>query len=228
MKRIGILFTCIVTAFLFISLNQANAQVQVTRGSTHHYSVAPISGPSTYDYHWSVTPGGTTSDFGTRDTTDDVVWDGATGLYTITVYPTHQVSGCAGSNQTLIVDVVDMNIVWSSTYSTQCPKTDNQSGDFILFANYTGLTGAWSLKYSIDGTAEQTIYIAAGNSATVNIGGFVNPSVTIPAIHTICISSVTTPDNYTLNYTGAEFDAATRLYTVTVDPTPNTSGIIQF
>jgi hypothetical protein len=227
MKRIGILFTCIVTALPFISVNQINAQVQVTRGSTHHYSVAPISGPSTYNYNWSVTPGGTTSGFGTKDTTNDVVWNGATGLYTITVYPTHQVSGCAGSNQTLIVDVVDMNIIWSSTNSIQCPKTDNQSGDFTLFANYTGLTGAWSFKYSIDGTAEQTVNIAAGNSATVIIDGFVNPSVTIPAIHTIRISSVTTPDNYTLNYTGAESDAAARLYTVTVDPTPNTSGIIQ-
>jgi hypothetical protein len=228
MKRIGILFTCIVTAFLFVCVNHANAQVQVTRGSTHHYSVAPVSGPVTYDYHWSITPGGTTSDFGIAETTNDVVWDGAMGLYTITVYPTRQVSGCAGSNQTLFVDVVDMNIVWSSTNSTQCPKTDNQSGDFTLFADYTGLTGAWSFKYSIDGTAEKTVNMAAGNSATLNIDGFTNSSVTIPAIHTIRITSVTTPDNYTVNYTGAEFDAATRLYTVTVDPTPYTSGIIQY
>jgi hypothetical protein len=227
MKRIGIIYSCFVTALLFYSVNNVNAQVQVTKGSIHHYSVSPIPGAATYDYHWSVTPGGTSSDFGTSDTTNDIIWDGATGIYTITVYPTKPVSNCAGSNQILLINVVDMNIVWSSTSSTQCPKTDNQSGDFTLFADYTGVTGAWSFKYSIDGAAEQTVNIAAGNSANVSIDGFTNASSTAPAIHTIRISSITTPDNYTVNYTGTEVDASTRLYTVTVDPTPNTSGIIQ-
>jgi hypothetical protein len=227
MTKIGTLFFYIVAVFLLCCTNQSNAQVQVTSGSVHHYSVSPITGSPTYDYHWSVTPGGTSSDFGSADTTNDVLWDGATGLYIITVYPTRPVSGCAGSNQTLSVNVVDMNITWSSTGSTQCPRTDNQSGDFTLFADYTGVSGAWSFKYLIDGSAEQTVIIAAGNSATVTIEGFTNASVTTPEVHTIRISSVTTPDNYTLNYTGAESDAATRLYSVTVDPTPNTSGIIQ-
>lgn len=228
MKKLGVLFFCFVTAILLFGVNHVRAQVQVTQGSTHHYSVAPVSGPSVYNYHWSVTPIGSSSDFGIKDSTQDIIWDGATGLYTITVYAEKPVSGCSGSNQTLLVEVVAMNIDWSFTSSTECPRTDNQSGDFILVANYTGLTGAWSFSYSIDNAVEQTVNIAEGNSGTVNIEGFTNPSFTTPAAHTIRITSVISPDKYVLNYTGVEFDAATRIYTVTVDPTPNTSGIIQY
>ena len=227
MKRIGIIFCCFVTALVFYSVNNVNAQVQVTKGSTHYYSVSPVPGTATYDYHWSVTPGGTSSEFGIADTTNDIIWDGATGIYTISVYPTKPVSGCAGNSQILLINVADMNIAWSSTSSTQCPKTDNQSGDFSITADYTGVTGAWSFKYSIDDTDEHTINVAAGNSAIVNIDGFTNASSITSAIHTIRITSVTTPDNYTVNYTGTEFDAATRLHIVTVNPTPGTSGIIQ-
>jgi hypothetical protein len=89
------------------------------------------------------------------------------------------------------------------------------------------VTGAWSFTYRIDGLTEQTVNVASGNSAIVNIDGFTNTSGTVPAIHTIRISSATTPDNYTVSYSGTESDASTRLYIVTVDPTPNTSEIIQ-
>lgn len=227
MKRIGIIFSCLVTAIAFYNVNSVNAQVQVTKGSTHHYSVSPVPGTATYDYHWSVTPGGTLSDIGASDTTNDIIWDGAAGSYTIAVYPTKPVSNCAGSSQFLLINVVDMNIAWSSNSSIQCPKTDNQTGDFSIAAHYNGVIGAWSFKYSIDDAVEQTVNIAEGNSAVVHIDGFTNASSTTPAIHTIRISSITTPDNYTVNYTGIEIDAATRLHKVTVDPTPGTSGIIQ-
>ena len=227
MKRFGIILNCFVTALLFNGIINANAQVQVTKGSIHHYSVSPIPDTASYNYHWTVTPGGTSSDFGTAASTNDILWDGATGLYTITVYSTKPVSNCAGNNQTLLIDIVDMKIVWTDTGSIQCPKTDNQSGDFFIIADYTGVTGAWSFTYRIDGSVEQTVNVASGNSAIVNIDGFTNASGTVPAIHTIRISSVTTPDNYTVSYSGTESDADTRLYIVTVDPTPNTSGIIQ-
>ncbi len=227
MKRFGIILYCFVTALLFNGIINLNAQVQVSKGSIHHYSVSPLPDTASYDYHWMVTPGGTSSYFGTDDTTNDILWDGAAGLYTITVYPTGIVSGCAGGNQTLLISIVEMNIVWSSTGSTQCPKTDNQSGNFSITADYTGITGAWSFTYRIDDAAEQLVTVAAGNIATIDINGFTNTSGTTPVIHTIRISSITTPDNYTFNYSGMESDAFTRLYNVTVDPTPNTSGIIQ-
>jgi hypothetical protein len=227
MKKNNLIIGFSVAALLMFCYSSAQAQVNVTKGSTHRYSVSPLPGSATYDYHWSVTPGGTSSTFGTADTSDAIVWDGAPGTYTITIYPTKPVSGCAGNNQTLIVNVIGMSIAWSATSSTQCPRTDNQTGDFSVVANYTGVTGAWSFSYIIDSGTEQTVNVASGNSSTVNITGFTNTSNTAAATHTIHITSVTTPDNYTVNYTGTEPDAATRLYTVTVESTPGTSGIIQ-
>ena len=67
-----------------------------------------------------------------------------------------------------------MNIVWSATTSTQCPKTDNQTGDFSLTATYTGITGAWSFKYSIDEGTEQTVSVASGTTSSVAVTGFAN------------------------------------------------------
>jgi len=226
MKKINILLSALVTCFLLICAGNINAQVQVTKGSTHTYSVTPLPGAATYNYVWSTT-GGTTSAFGTAATTNNIVWDGTAGAYTITVYPVKPVSSCAGNNQTLSITVVDMNIVWDAISSTQCPKTDNQSGDFSIIANYTGISGAWSFNYSIDGAIAQNVNVAAGNTSTLSITGFTNASNSDTEDHTIRITSITTPDNYTVNYTGAEADAATRLYTVTVDPTPATTGIIQ-
>jgi hypothetical protein len=226
MKKNNIIAGILVTCLFLVFTGEANAQVQVTKGSTHTYSVTPLPGTATYNYNWSTT-GGTSSSFGSAATTDNIIWDGTAGTYTITVYPVKPVSNCAGNNQTLAVTIVDMNIVWNATASTQCPRTDNQTGDFSVDANYTGISGAWSFSYSIDGAAAQIVNVAAGNTQTVNITGFTNASNTATADHTIRITSITTPDNYTLNYTGSEGDAATRLYTVTVDPTPATTGIIQ-
>jgi len=211
---------------LLFCIDNTNAQVQVTKGSTHKYSVTPLPGTATYEYHWS-SNGGTSSTFGTAAATNDIVWDGAAGAYTITVYPVKPVSNCAGNNQTLAVTIVDMSIAWSVTSSTQCPKTDNQTGDFSIIANYSGVSGAWSFKYSIDGATAQNVDVASGSTSTVSISGFANTSNTATATHTVQITSITTPDGYTVNYSGSEADAATRLYTVTIDPTPGTSGIIQ-
>jgi hypothetical protein len=226
MKKINIQFCFLAICILLLLTVNTNAQVQVSKGSTHKYSVTPVPAIATYNYSWSAT-GGTSSTFGTAATSNDILWDGAAGAYTITVFPIKPVSLCAGNNQTLTITIVDMNLVWATTSSTECPKTDNQTGDFSITANYTGVAGAWSFKYIIDAGAEQTVNVAAGNSSIVNIPGFTNASNAATANHTIRLTSITTPDSYTVNYTGAEADAATRLYTVTVNPTPATSGIIQ-
>lgn len=226
MKKFSFSFIALFTSVLLFCTANLNAQIQVTKGSTHKYSVTPLPGTATYNYNWSVT-GGTSSTFGTAAASNDVLWDGAAGSYTITVYPVKPVSNCAGNNQTLSVTIVDMNIVWSTTTSTQCPKTDNQTGNFSITANYTGIVGAWSFKYSIDGAADQNVSVASENTTAISIVGFTNASNTATANHTVRITSITTPDNYTVAYTGAETDAASRLHTVTVDPTPATTGIIQ-
>jgi hypothetical protein len=211
---------------LFICCMNLNAQVQVTRGSTHHYSVTPLPGAATYHYHWSCS-GGTNSVFGNSATTNDIVWDGTAGLYLITVYPVKLVSDCEGNNQTLSVELVDMNILFAETSSIQCPKTDNETGDFSITVYYTGVSGIWSFSYSINGGLDQNVNVTSGNSSTISIPGFTNASSTNSETHTIRITSVTTADNYTRVYTGTETDASLRLYSVTVEPTPATSEIIQ-
>jgi len=221
LKSFGNIFICFTAILLLNSVVHVNAQVQVTKGSTHHYSVAPIHNGAIYNYHWFITPGGPSSDLGVTDSTYDILWDAAAGTYTISVYPTKLVSTCAGNVQTLIIEVADMHIAWSVAGSTQCSRTQHQSGDFNITANYTGVSGEWSFEYIIDGGAEHTVNVTGGNNAVIYIDGFTNTSGSIPEIHTIRISSVTTADNYTVNYSGTETDAATRLYTVTVDLPPN-------
>jgi hypothetical protein len=227
MKKQFALNILVITTIMLGIFNHTTAQVMVNKGSTHKYSVTPVPEGATYIYHWSVTPGGTSSDFGTGATSNDILWDGEAGTYVITIFPTKEISGCAGNSQTLSVKVVDVNITWAVISSAQCPKTDNQYGDFILTANYTGPAGAWSFNYSIDGAASLTVNVAAGTTRDLTIPGFINTSNTSTVIHTIKITSVTTVDGFTLNYNGTETDAATRIHTVTVDPTPGTSGIIQ-
>jgi len=222
-----IVFTILfVIALLLLGICQATAQVEVSKGSTHKYSVTPI-GDTNLDYHWSVTPGGTSSSFGTGSTSNDVIWDGAVGEYIITVYPTKQASDCEGRSNSLSIRVVEMKIQWTTTTSSQCPRTDNQTGDFDLIVNFTGVSGAWSFSYRIDDAPPQTIHVASGNSITINFSGFTNASNTNTEDHTIKITSVTTADNYTVNYTGIETDAEKRLHIITIEPTPDTSGIIQ-
>ncbi|MBN1143365.1 MAG: gliding motility-associated C-terminal domain-containing protein, partial [Bacteroidales bacterium] len=205
----------------FGNVVQVSAQVQVTKGSTHHYSVAPIQDGAIYNYHWLVTPGGTSSDLSAKDSSSNILWDGATGEYTISVYPTKPGSACAGNVQTLVVEVSDMHIAWSEAGTAECSRTRHQSGDFNITANYTGILGVWSFEYTIDGGAEQTVNVTNGNYAIISIDGFTHTSGSNPEIHTIRISSVTSRDNCTVNYTGTETDAAARLYTVVVDPPPN-------
>jgi hypothetical protein len=227
MKKKCILISVLVTGFILLCAVNLNAQVQVTQGSTHTYSVTPLPGTATYNYNWSVS-GGTASAFGTAATSNNIVWDGTAGTYTITVYPVNPATTCAGNNQTLSVEIVAMSIIWSTLTSTQCPHTDNQTGDFSVVAQYTGITGAWTYTYIIDAGAPQSITVPSGtNTSTVNITGFTNASNTATADHTIRITSITTPDNYTFNYDGSETAAASHLHTATVQPTPATSTIIQ-
>jgi gliding motility-associated-like protein len=215
----------IITAAMLICLNKTMAQVQVSIGSAHTYSVSPLSDTASYIYHWSST-GGTSSDFGTSDTAKNIVWEGPPGLYTVSEFPEKVISNCFGDTQTLTVSVLNINIVWTNDSSTQCPNTENQTGDFSIIASYTGVEGAWSFKYCIDGIDTFNVNISSGNTSLINIPGFENSSDTIDEIHTIRIVSLTTPDNYTVFYTGTEHDAASRLYTVKVEPAPGTFWIV--
>lgn len=219
--------TCILMICMFnLKTVHLQAQVLVTKGSIHKYSVTPLPTNAIYNYNWSAS-GGTSSIFGTAATSNDILWDGAAGVYSISVYPVKTTSNCSGMNQTLTIAIVDMSIKWSTLVSTQCPKTDNETGAFAISAFYTGIEGPWSFTYNIDDGPGITIAINSGFTSTIIIPGFTNLSVSNNETHVIKITSVTTPDNYTKIFDGTESDSISRSYTVSIEPTPATTEIKQ-
>jgi hypothetical protein len=226
MKKSIVFTLSFAAALLFAGLNKSDAQTPVTvlQGSTHTYSVTPVPDGATYEYHWSVS-GGTSSIPGNTSTTGNIVWDGATGQYTLSVYVENPATGCAGNNKVLVINVVALGITLVGPANPVCPHTDNQTGDFIVTVNYTG-TDAWSFVIN-DGVTDRTISVPAGTqNYDVTIPGYTNTSALVTAGHTIRITSVTTTSG-TVTYDGNEVDAANHGITVTVQPTPATSDIIQ-
>jgi hypothetical protein len=225
MKKVFIFFFSFVLLLMFAGMDKVVAQTSVTviQGSTHTYSVTPVPDGSNYQYHWSIS-GGSSSIPGTNSTTNNIVWDGVTGSYILTVYAVNPVTGCAGNNKTLTINVVGVGITITGP-AAACPKTDNQSGDFILTVNFTG-TGAWSFTIN-DGASDKTYSVADGTSSyQITVPGYTNASSTATIDHTFRITSVTTTGG-TVSYDGSETNAAQHNATVTIQPTPATSGIIQ-
>ena len=226
MKKTIVLFCSLLLVMLVASLEQTSAQTTITviQGSTHTYSVTPVPNGANYDYVWSIS-GGTSSVPGTNATTAGILWDGAAGQYVITVYAVNPATGCAGNNQTLVVNVVAMGGFTLTGPALVCPKTDNQTGDFNVIVSYTG-TGAWSYVLN-DGLTNRTVTVADGTtSSTTTISGYANLSSTTQASHILRITSVTIPEG-TVTYDGTEANAANHHITVNVQPTPATSGIVQ-
>jgi hypothetical protein len=225
MKKSIILINLFVAGLIFANLNKTEAQttVSVLQGSTHTYSVTPNPGNADYNYVWSIT-GGTSSALGTSSTTNSVIWDGAVGQYTLTVYAINPTTGCAGNNKTIVINVVALGITITGP-TTICPHTDNQTGDFEVTVTYTG-TGAWSFTIN-DGVTDKTYSVSNGTTSyKVTIPGYTNTSATATADHIIKITSVTTTGG-TVKYDGTEANAANHSITIAVHPTPATSDIIQ-
>lgn len=226
MKKSIVFFLFLPAVLLLACLNDSVAQTTVTvlQGSTHTYSVTPLPGGATYDYHWAVS-GGSSSIPGNTSTTGSILWDGATGQYTLTVYAVNAISGCAGNNKMLVINVVALGITLIGPANPVCPHTDNQTGDFPATISYTG-TDAWSFTLN-DGITDRTFNIPAGTqNYEVTIPGYTNASATATTNHAIRITSATTTAG-TVIYDGNEADAANHSITVTVQPTPATSDIIQ-
>ena len=168
---------------------------------------------------------GTNSVPGTSATTANILWDGPIGQYSITVYAVNPVTGCAGNNQTLVINVVAMVGFTLTGPALVCPKTDNETGDFNVSVSYTG-TGAWSYVLN-DGSTNRTVTVADGTtSSTIPMPGYANLSNTTGASHVLRITSATTPEG-SVTYDGTEANAANHQITVNVQPTPATSGIVQ-
>jgi hypothetical protein len=226
MKNLFVIFY-LAAALLILSLDNAWAQhpqVTVIQGTTHTYSVTPVPNGANYEYHWSVT-GGTSSNFPNTNNSGNIIWDGAPGQYTMTVYAVNPSSRCAGNNQTLIVNVVAMGGFTLTGPAEVCPRTDNQSGDFVVNIAYSG-GGEWSFTLN-DGLTDRTVNVAAGTSSSaLTIPGYSNLSSINVATHVLRITSVTTAEG-TVVYDGNEADIDNHRIMVNVQPTPATSGIIQ-
>lgn len=225
-KSLIIFFVSFTVMLAFTSLYKASAQspITVVHGSTHSYSVTSVPNGANYEYHWSVSGGTSTTITGTANSTGNIVWDGAAGQYTLTVYAVNPTTGCAGNNKTLIINVVGLGISITGP-ATACPKTDNQSGDFVLTVTYTG-TGAWSFIVN-DGVADKTYSVPDGTTSyQITIPGYTNASATATVDHSFRITSVTTAGG-TVAYDGTETNAAQHKATVTIQPTPATTDIIQ-
>lgn len=227
MRKVIILLVAVMVVSLVASWEKVHGQtptVTVIQGTSHTYSVTPVPNGANYEYHWSVN-GGTSSALGTNRTTNSILWDGAPGQYTLTVYAVNPTTGCAGNNQNIIINVIAMGGFTLTGPSEVCPHTDNQTGDFEITVAYTG-SGAWSYVLT-DGVTNRTINVNAGTTtSTVTIPGYANASSSNVATHVLRITSVTTSDG-TVTYDGNETNASNHRISVNVQPTPATSGIIQ-
>lgn len=231
MKKIKIIASITAISCLILSMNNAIAQTPtpVTKGSSHTYTATPLPEGSDYTYTWSV-DGGSNSSFGTGAKTNAILWDGAAGVHTITVYPTDNKTGCKGNNFKFQVNILDnLGIKWESTSATLCPITDNQTGgSFDLIADFTGIDGDWSFKYTIDGGSEQSVSVlaASGKTSKITIASVTNPSNTDKITHTYKITEVTSPDGVISKYDALDTNPD-HTFTVTINATPGISGITQ-
>jgi len=215
------------TLMMFAGLNKAIAQAPITviQGTTHSYTVTPLPNGATYEYHWSVTGGSSTAITSTTNNSGNILWDGPTGQYTLKVYAVNPITGCAGNNQTLVINVVAMGGFTLTGPADVCPHTHNQTGDFSVNVAYTG-TGAWSFTLN-DGVVDKVYNVDSGVSTyEVLVPGYANLSNTTVDTHVFKIVSVETPEG-TVTYDGTEANAASHTISVNVQPTPATSGIIQ-
>ena len=195
------------------------AQEVVLRGSVHNYTILPVNGNSNYTYSWSVS-GGTSSVFGNNSNAVSIVWDGPPGVYTITVFPTDRITGCAGNSKILRVKIIDFFIRWQGVSSTMCSAGKNEQHEFPLMVECSKSSLSWNFEYQIDNKPPVQVTITGETTRVMNISEFINDSGTNPEIHTIRILRITSPEGHQIEFDGTEEDAAGHRYTITVNPLP--------
>ena len=212
---IGFLLT-LVTGYI----GNVDAQEIVVRGSTHRYSLSPVSKNANYSYFWS-SSGGTSSDFGTDSLSKPILWDGPPGLYTISVFPTDTGTGCVGNSQYIQVRVIDFFIRWQGTSSTICSGSGTEYTEFAMIAEFPQGNKPWSFEYQVDNTPPVKLTINNESFKALNVSSFINnPTKSVSEIHTIRIVGLTAPDGQQFLFDGTEPDASDHIYTVTVNPKP--------
>lgn len=146
-------------ALLLITAISANAQINVTLGSTHNFSVTTphSAAPFNYLYLWSTAPGGNTIATPAAATTDikfDVV-----GASTLSVSETNPLGGCATINNFLINVLAAQTLAFTGITSNGCANAAA-----VLPLTFGGLTADYYplvINYTVAG-APRTATLAFG------------------------------------------------------------------
>jgi gliding motility-associated-like protein len=215
LHRTGLMMTIII----WFTVNVA-AQEVVLKGSTHRYSISPVSKGSNYFYTWSVS-GGTTSFFGNDSISKPILWDGAPGLYSISMFPTDNRSGCKGNIHYLQVLVRDFSIRWQDTSTMVCSLSGNQYLDFPAEIDFTKNSGTWTLDYQVDNSTPVQTTIQSSTSETLHIPGIINLSNTPSERHKIRFLKIKDSAEHQFIFDGTELDAVHHILLVMVNPTPH-------
>ena len=165
-------FTLIVMAIGILASTNAFAQsnpTSVQRMSTHPYTVTPSNGTGPYTYSWSIS-GGTSTDVSSISTnsTGDVLWDGAPGIYTITVQAT-DANNCLSEDLTL--DVTIESPVVEFTASNLTGETCSYLGTDDSSGNNSSVSANDILEYSLAFTGGKPDFSLVYDIYDVTSGG---------------------------------------------------------
>ncbi|WP_321279387.1 hypothetical protein [Marinifilum fragile] len=233
MKRI---YLIIALTFGLVHFASAQADQQVTLGTTHNYNVTAVAG---YTYTWTVDAAGTNTDVSAvTGNAISVDWNQAVGVYNITVYAT-DATNCISETETIKVEVLGQSsVLFAAADDAQtCSDLDGNifgggasGGSSSFQVKFTGGLAPYDLVYRVlDATDTQV-----GSDVTVNglnatdqvdvPNQFINDGTT-DAVYKVVIVSATTKDGAAV---ALPADDADKTRTITVLPKPRITGGIKF
>tara|TARA_R110001583_G_scaffold6427_3_gene32557 strand:- start:8666 stop:9364 length:699 start_codon:yes stop_codon:yes gene_type:complete len=231
MKKI---LSFIILAFGFVGL--ANAQQQVTLGTTHPYNVVAVAG---YTYTWTVDVVGTNTDVSAvTGNSISIDWNQAAGNYNITVFATETATTCISETETISVEVLGASSVLFAAVdnATTCSDLDGNvdgggasGGSSSFSVQFTDGLAPYDLVYRLlDPTdtpigADVTLTdVTAATTITV-ANQFINGGITSVDYKVVLVSAIT--DDGAAVLVDADVAKNTRIITVLPKPTI-TGGII--
>ena len=225
----------IILAFGFVGM--ANAQQQVTLGTTNSYNVTAVAG---YTYTWTVDAAGTNTDVSAvTGNSINVDWNQVAGTYNITVFATETATTCISETETITVEVLGQSSVLFAAVddATTCSDLDGNldgggtsGGSSSFSVEFTGGLPPYDLVYRILDPSDNPVGadvtltdVTAITTITV-ANQFIN-SGSSSVDYKVVLVSATTDDG-----AGVSVDAnvAQNTRTITVLPKPTITGGITF
>lgn len=232
MKKI---LSFIILAFGFVGL--ANAQQQVTFGTTHSYTVAAVTG---YTYSWTVDAAGTNTDVSAvTGNSINVDWNQAAGTYNITVFATETATTCISETETITVEVLGQSSVLFAAVDdvTTCSDLNGNldgggtsGGSSSFSVQFTGGLSPYDLVYRVLDPSDNPVGadvtltdVTATTTITV-ANQFINGGTTSVDYKVVLVSATTNDGAAVLK----DADVANITRTITVLPKPTITGGITF